>query len=199
MYSVGAFGCVTGAGDRKVWFRSPALWLLQPDHTDDDGDVVDAADGQLEGFVVFVVGDDEDVVSIASFLDALDEGTLVGIEHIYFVPLEEEVCHGYMLAGHYISRVIFGIHAGSFYLYEKFGPLEEWHDITLALVFHDGLLAHHRTGHGVDWDEWNAFLGVVGMDGHRTVIFLFGAILVAHQRHGVGFQHGSSTCEEPIS
>lgn len=48
-------GHVTGAGDRKLWFLSPALWLLQSDYANDDGDVVDAADGQLEGFVCLVV------------------------------------------------------------------------------------------------------------------------------------------------
>lgn len=164
-------GHVTGAGDRKLWFLSPALWLLQSDYANDDGDVVDAADGQLEGFVCLVVGDDEDVLGIATPLDALDEGSLVGIEHIYFVPLKEEICHGDTLAGHDVARTVFGVHARPFDWNEEVSSLEYGHYIAIAFVLQHALLACERTRHGIDGYEWYAFLGVVGRYGHRTILF----------------------------
>ena len=58
-----------------------------------------------------VVGDDEDVVWGAAGLDALDERSLVGVDDIDLVPLEEEAGHGYSLAGHDVSGAVFGVHA----------------------------------------------------------------------------------------
>ena len=76
--------------------------LLEADHPDDEGYGIDGGYGQLEGVVLPVVGDDEDVVAVASGFDALDECPLVGVDDIHLVPLEEE-------AGHCLNHARMGI------------------------------------------------------------------------------------------
>ena len=85
--------------------------LLQADNTDDDSDGVESGVWEFERFVFLIVGDDEDVILVAARFDALDERALFGVEDVDLVPLEEEVGHGYALAGNDVARTIFGIHA----------------------------------------------------------------------------------------
>ena len=44
---------------------------------------------QFKRVILFVVGDDENVLLVGSWFYALDECSLCGVEHIGFVPLEE--------------------------------------------------------------------------------------------------------------
>lgn len=81
----------------RIWF------LLHSDEAHNDGDGIDFGCGELEGLVVFVVGDDEDVRGIVARLDALDERPLLGIEDIGLVPLEEDVFERHLFASHYVA------------------------------------------------------------------------------------------------
>lgn len=46
---------------------------------------------QFKGIVFFVVGDDQKMLSVASGFDTFDECPLVGIDDIYFIPLEKQI------------------------------------------------------------------------------------------------------------
>lgn len=65
--------------------------LFQTDHADDEGDMVYLGAWQLEGLIVGVVAEDGERVFGGALLHALDERTLLGVEYIYLVPLEEGV------------------------------------------------------------------------------------------------------------
>lgn len=52
---------------------------------------MEVGQGKLEGWIVVVVGHEEDVVVVGSVAHSLDERSLVGVEHIGLVPLEEDV------------------------------------------------------------------------------------------------------------
>ena len=133
------------------------VWLFDAHQASDEGYAVELLACELVGFVVGVVGDDEDVVVVGSPLDALDEWSLYGVEDIDFVPLEEEVGQRYALAGDEVSGAVCGEHGVACDADHEVGALECGYDIALAVVFHDGYVACECASHGRDGDEGNAF------------------------------------------
>ena len=122
---------------------------------------------EFKGFVIGVVGNDEDVVLVGSGLDALDERPLVGIEDIDFVPLEEDVFHRNFLASYDVTAIIFRIHAASSNADQELGTLECGDDEAFTFVFEYGLLASECARHGADRYKWDSF-------GWRCSRFYFG-------------------------
>ena len=164
------------------------VWLFDAHQASDEGYAVELLACELVGFVVGVVGDDEDVVVVGSPLDALDEWSLYGVEDIDFVPLEEEIGQRYALAGDEVSGAVCGEHGVACDADHEVGALECGYDIALAVVFHDGYVACECASHGRDGDEGNALAaalwGVVGCLDRMVVV--------------CGLEHGALASEEPM-
>ena len=67
------------------------IWgvLLQSDNANNEGYGIDVLVWKFKGVILFVVGNDEDVLLVRSGLYALDNCTLCRVEDVGFVPLEE--------------------------------------------------------------------------------------------------------------
>ena len=56
---------------------------------------------------------------------SLDDGSLIGVEDVGLVPLEEDVVHWYFLTSHEVARVVCRLHGESpFTLIRKSAPLK---------------------------------------------------------------------------
>lgn len=139
--------------------RYAACALLQPDHADHQRDVVDLGAWQLEGLIVGIVAEDGERFIGGALLHALDERPLLGVEHIYFVPLEEGV-QRHTLAGHDVAAVVLGYHGGSFDGNEELSIFEGGYHIAVAFQLQHHLLAREHARHGIDGDEWDALAGL---------------------------------------
>lgn len=65
------------------------MLLLEADDADNQGYGIDVLVWEFEGVVLWVVGNDEDVLLVRSWLYALDDCALYRIEDVGFVPLKE--------------------------------------------------------------------------------------------------------------
>ena len=81
----------------------PNLLLFEADDATHQGYGMEVGQRKLEGWITLIVGYEEDVVSVRSLAHSLDEGTLVGVEHIGLVPLEEDVGERDLLARHEVA------------------------------------------------------------------------------------------------
>lgn len=63
--------------------------LFEADDANDEGYGIDVLVWKFKGVIIFVVGNDEDVLLVRSRLYALDNCTLRRIKNVGFVPLEE--------------------------------------------------------------------------------------------------------------
>ena len=82
----------------------PNLLLFEADDATHQGYGMEVGQRKLEGWVALIVGHKEDVVGVGSLAHSLDECSLVGVEHIGLVPLEENVGEGHFLARHEVAR-----------------------------------------------------------------------------------------------
>lgn len=82
----------------------PTPSLFEADDATHQGYGMEVGQRKLEGWITLIVGYEEDVVSVRSLAHSLDEGTLVGVEHIGLVPLEEDVGERDLLASHEVAR-----------------------------------------------------------------------------------------------
>ena len=147
--------CVKAGGHPSRGIRGT---LLQSDNANDEGDGIDFGVCEFEWVVLWVVRNDEDVLLVRSRLYALDNGPLLGVEDVWFVPLEEEVAHGYSLACHDVTGEIGWTHAISLYGHEEIRAVECRYHITLALILKNCLFSLKCSSHRTEWNEWNAFL-----------------------------------------
>lgn len=83
-----------------VW---PTPSLFEADDATHQGYGMEVGQRKFEGWVALVVGHEEDVVGVGSLAHSLDEGSLVGVEHIGLVPLEEDVGERDLLASHEVA------------------------------------------------------------------------------------------------
>lgn len=81
----------------------PNLSLFEADDATHQGYGMEVGQRKFEGWITFVVGYEEDVVGVGSLAHSLDESTLVGVEHIGLVPLEEDVGERDLLASHEVA------------------------------------------------------------------------------------------------
>ena len=82
----------------------PNLSLFEADDATHQGYGMEVGQRKLERWIALIVGYEEDVVGVGSLAHTLDEGTLVGVEHIGLVPLEEDVGERDLLASHEVAR-----------------------------------------------------------------------------------------------
>lgn len=87
---------------------------------------------------------------------SLDDGSLIGVEDVGLVPLEEDVVHWYLLASDEVARVVCRLHGVSFYPDKEVGTLEVWYEIVLAFVLHEGDIGSECARHGAGRYEWDA-------------------------------------------
>lgn len=87
---------------------------------------------------------------------SLDDGSLIGVEDVGLVPLEEDVVHRYLLASHEVARVVCWLHGVSFYPDKEVGALEVWYEIVLAFVLHEGDIGSECARHGAGRYERNS-------------------------------------------
>ena len=87
---------------------------------------------------------------------SLDDGSLIGVEDVGLVPLEEDVAHWYLLASDEVARVVCRLHGVSFYPDKEVGTLEVWYEIVLAFVLHEGDIGSECARHGAGRYEWDA-------------------------------------------
>lgn len=78
--------------------------LFEADDATHQGYGMEVGQRKLEGWVALIVGYEEDVVGVGSLAHSLDECSLVGVEHVGLVPLEEDVGEGHLLARHEVAR-----------------------------------------------------------------------------------------------
>ena len=87
---------------------------------------------------------------------SLDDGSLIGVEDVGLVPLEEDVVHWYLLTSHEVARVVCRLHGVSFYPDKEVGALKVWYEIVLAFVLHEGDIGSECARHGAGRYEWNS-------------------------------------------
>lgn len=87
---------------------------------------------------------------------SLDDGSLIGVEDVGLVPLEEDVVHWYLLASDEVARVVCRLHGVSFYPDKEVGSLKIWDEIVLAFVLHEGDIGSECARHGAGRYEWDA-------------------------------------------
>lgn len=80
------FSVILGGG----WYpRGYQDGLLEANKADDESYGMDFGVCEFEGVVLWVIGNDEDMLLVRSGLYALDNRTLCRVEDIGFIPLEE--------------------------------------------------------------------------------------------------------------
>ena len=87
----------------------------------------------------------------------LDDGSLVGIEDVGLVPLEEDVIQWNLLTSHEVARVVCRLHGVAFLTDEEVGSLEIWDKLVFAFVLHEGDIGSECARHGAGRYERNAF------------------------------------------
>ena len=92
--------------------------------------------GELERLVIWVVGDDEDVVVIGATPDALDKRPLDGVEDVCFVPLEKQTVKGYTLTGDEVAGIICRLHGVALDLNKEVGAFESRNNVTFTFILH---------------------------------------------------------------
>lgn len=81
----------------------PTPSLFEADDATHQGYGMEVGQRKLERWIALIVGYEEDVDGVGSLAHSLDEGTLVGVEHIGLVPLEEDVGERDLLASHEVA------------------------------------------------------------------------------------------------
>ena len=87
---------------------------------------------------------------------SLDDGSLIGVEDVGLVPLEEDVVHWYLLASDEVARVVCRLHGVSFYPDKEVGSLKIWDKVVLTFVLHEGDIGSECARHGAGRYEWDA-------------------------------------------
>ena len=77
-------------------------------------EMIDGGDGNVEGLVIGIVGDAQNVVGTFGTAYAFEDYTLVGVEHIGFAPLKERAGVVHLSAGDDVSAQIAWEHAIAF-------------------------------------------------------------------------------------
>lgn len=152
------------------------IWcLFEADESDDECYGIDIFVWEFEGVIVFVVGNNKDVLRVVSRFDAFNERSLVCVEYVWFVPLEEDVGHRHPLTRHDISGAICRVHGVPFHWHEEVCSFEGRDDISFTFMLEHSLLSCESPSHCTVWYERYAFVGVSGREhfGYGSFSFFF--------------------------
>lgn len=101
------YGGMCGSYGGNIWegysMARPNLSLFEADDATHQGYGMEVGQRKLEGWIALIVGYEEDVVGVGSLAHSLDECSLVGVEHVGLVPLEEDVGERDLLASHEVA------------------------------------------------------------------------------------------------
>lgn len=131
--------------------------LFEADEAAHESHAIELALGKLERLVVGVVGNDKDVLIVGTAPDALDERSLLRVEHVGLIPLKEQIIERNTLASHEVPGIVSGLHGIALDLDEEIGTFECRNDITLTFVLHNRRFSGERTRHCTERYERYAF------------------------------------------
>jgi len=142
-------------------------------------EVIDGGDGNVEGLVIGIVGDAQDMVGTFGTAYAFEDYALVGVEHVGFAPLEEGAGVVDFSAGYDVAAQIAGVHAVAFDADKESAVAERGDVVPFYVVAVEVGTAFEEACHCRQWNERNA-LARWGGDELRVLgaFFFFGRCIV---------------------
>jgi hypothetical protein len=148
--------------------------LFFADEASHDGEMVDRGDGNVEGLVIGIVGDAQDMVGTFGTAYAFENYALVGVEHVGFAPLEKRACVVDFSAGDDVAAQIAGEHAIAFDADKESAVAERGNVVPFYVVAVEVGAAFEEARHRRQRNEGNAFARWGGYELRVFGVFFFG-------------------------